>query len=71
MIESYKGYRIHGTARAMPDSPAWRSEGTIFVERGQGSVIQIQHFQGSIFKDKQVAEAHGLVLCRKWIDERS
>jgi hypothetical protein len=54
----------------MPDSLKWRSEGTIFVERGR-SVVQIQHFEGSIFEDKQVAEAHGLVLCRKWIDERS
>jgi hypothetical protein len=71
MIERYKGYLIHGTARAMPDSPEWRSEGTVFVQRGQGSVIQIQHLEGAIFEDRQLAEAHGLALCMKWIDKRS
>ena len=71
MIERYKGYLIHGTARVMPDSPEWRSEGTVFVQRGQGSVIQIQHLEGAIFEDRQLAEAHGLALCMKWIDKRS
>jgi hypothetical protein len=71
MIEKYKGYRIHGTARAMPDSSEWRSEGTIFGERGQGSVAQVQYFESAIFKDKQLAEADGLALYKKWIDKRS
>jgi hypothetical protein len=31
MIERYKDYLIHGTARVMPDSPEWRSEGTVFA----------------------------------------
>jgi hypothetical protein len=70
MIERYKGYLIHGTARIMPDSSEWRSEGTIFVENGQRSVVPI-HFEGAIFKDRQLAEAHGLALCRKSIDKRS
>ena len=71
MIERYKGYRIHGAARAMPDSAEWCSEGTVFVERGGGSVVQIQHLEGSIFDFRQLAEAHGLALCKKWIDKRS
>ena len=71
MIERYKGYLIHGTARAMPDSPEWRSEGTVCVQRGQESVIQIQHLEGAIFEDRQLAVAHGVALCRKWIDKRS
>jgi hypothetical protein len=71
MMERYKGYLIDGRARAMPDSPEWRSEGTVFLQRGQGSVVQIQHLEGSIFEDRQLAEAHGLALCRKWIDKRS
>jgi hypothetical protein len=42
----------------MPDSPEWRSEGKVFVQRGQGSVVQIQHLEGIIFEDRQLAEAH-------------
>lgn len=71
MIERYKGYRIHGTARAMPDSAEWRSEGMVFEKRGGGSVVWIQHLEGSIFELRQLAEVHGLALCRKWIDKRS
>jgi hypothetical protein len=56
----------------MPDSAEWRSEGTVFVERGGGLVVfHIQHLEGSIFENRQLAEAHGLALGRKWIDKRS
>jgi hypothetical protein len=48
---------------------AFRGHG-VLTERTR-AVVQIQHFEGAIFEDRQLAEAHGVALCRKWIDKRS
>ena len=54
----------------MPDSPEWRSEGTVFAHNRLGSVVMIKYLEGAIFGSKQLAEAHGVVLCKKWIDDK-
>jgi hypothetical protein len=67
----YKGYLILGKAlRVYPNSPDWwRSQGSILTNDEQGS-IHIKHLDvGFIFESKKAAEAHGLELCRKWVDK--
>ena len=70
MVQS-KGYLMVGMAFEGPSrSPErWRSQGSIFTNDEQGS-IRIKHVDaGFIFESKKAAEAHGLELCKKWIDE--
>jgi hypothetical protein len=31
--------------------------------------VQIQHIEGSVFKDKAEAIQHGLTLARRWVDQ--
>jgi hypothetical protein len=66
----YKGYFILGGAvKIPPNSPAWwRSQGSVFTNTPEGAVL-IKQLEGVIFESKQAAEAHGLELCKKWIDE--
>jgi hypothetical protein len=65
----YKGYLIRGMAvRVHPNSPDWRSQGDVFVNSSEGS-IHIKHLEGVIFESKEAAEAHGLELCKEWLDE--
>ena len=67
----YKGYLIRGKAvRVHPTSPEWwRSQGGVFSNDPGGS-MHIKHLdEGFIFESKKAAEAHGLKLCKKWIDE--
>jgi hypothetical protein len=67
----YKGYLIVGKAlRVHPTSPEWwRSQGGVFANKQQ-EYIHIKHLDvGFIFESKQAAEAHGLELCKKWVDE--
>jgi hypothetical protein len=66
----YKGYLILGKAlRVDPSSPDWwRSQGSVYTDSSEGSV-HIKQLEGVIFESKQAAEAHGLELCKKWIDE--
>jgi hypothetical protein len=66
----YKGYLILGKAlRVHPHSPEWwRSQGSVFTN-GPAGVIHIKHLdEGFIFESKKAAEAHGLELCKKWVD---
>jgi len=46
----------------------WRSSGSVFTDSPQGS-IHIKRLEGVIFESQQAAEAHGLELCKKWIDK--
>ena len=66
----YKGYFIRGMAvRVHPNSPDWwRSQGDVFVNSSEGS-IHIKHLEGVIFESKKAAEAHGLELCKEWLNE--
>jgi hypothetical protein len=63
----YKGYNI--LAKAVLFQPGWwRSQGSVFSDSPQGS-IHIKHLEGVIFESQQAAEAHGLELCKNWVDE--
>ena len=69
MIEEYKGYLISGKALVIHrNSPDWRSQGNVFTKTREGSLL-VKRIEGSIFEAKQLAEAHGLALCKKWIDQ--
>jgi len=66
----YKGYLIIGKAQVIhPGSPDWGSQGIVFTNTPQGSIM-IQRLEGAVvFKSKRAAEEHGLKLGKKWIDE--
>lgn len=67
----YKGYLIWGeTVRVHPKAtPTWyRSQGTVFTNNPTGS-IKIKQLEGVIFESKEAAEAHGLELCKEWVDD--
>jgi hypothetical protein len=67
----YKGYLIRGKAvRVHPNSPEWwRSQGSVFTAGPEGSTHLKQLDEGFIFESKKAAEAHGLELSKKWVDE--
>jgi hypothetical protein len=66
----YKDYWIFGPAQIVhPNSPAWRSQGTVFEETPQGSIVLIKRLEGAIFESKQAAKDHGLEISKKWVDE--
>jgi hypothetical protein len=67
----YKGYLIRGKAvRVHPKSPEWwRSQGSVFTGRAEGSIQLKRLDEGFIFESKKIAEAHGLELCKKWVDQ--
>jgi hypothetical protein len=70
-MERYKGFLISGSA--VPTFAArfdWYSQGTILRPGRLGSIVEIQRIQGPIFNSKEVAEEHGLKLCKDWIDKR-
>ena len=67
----YKGYPIYGIAVPTIEH-SWSSRGLVF-DRDQNQTIEIQRIECSAeltFKRKQLAEDHGLKLCRSWIDEQ-
>jgi hypothetical protein len=64
---SYKGYLIIGEALKLhPDW--WRSQGTIFMNNPEG-YIHVKQLEDVIFESKKAAEAHGLELCKTWVDQ--
>jgi hypothetical protein len=68
----YKGYWISGPAEMVhPNSPNWRSQGTVFKETPQGSIVLIKRLEGATFESKEAAKAHGLEISKKWVDENS
>jgi hypothetical protein len=66
----YKGFTIFGKAmRVLPGSPGWwRSEGSVFTDTPEGS-IHFKLLEGAIFESKEAAEAHGLEICKEWVDQ--
>jgi len=69
MVE-YKGYLIFGKAlKVYPDSAYWCSHGDVFINEPARSTL-VARVGGAIFESKQAAEAHGLELCREWINQK-
>jgi hypothetical protein len=69
-MPEYKGYFIIGDALLVHSGlPSWwRSQGRVFGTPPKGPVL-IQSLDGVIFESRGTAEAHGLELSKKWIDE--
>jgi hypothetical protein len=65
---SYKGYLIYGKALLI-HSQAWRSLGVICAKTSRGSIIEIRHLEGTVFKTREAAEDNGLELCKNWLDK--
>jgi hypothetical protein len=65
----YKGYLVLGRAQLIhPGSPDWRSQGIVFTNTREGSIM-IKCLDGDVYQSKLAAEEHGLELGKKWIDE--
>jgi hypothetical protein len=70
-MERYKGFLIDGSAMPTFAGLDWYSQGIIFgASRRLSSIVEIKRIRGAIFKSKEAAEAHGLQLCKDWIDKR-
>lgn len=70
-MTQYKGYPIYGIAVPILEQN-WSSRGLVF-DRDQNQTIEIKRLECPAeltFKRKQLAEEHGLKLCRSWIDEQ-
>jgi hypothetical protein len=66
----YGGYIISAWAR--PESTNGSTSVGMVYEHGQsGSFIQIQRIEGKLFESKELAEEHGLELCKEWIDKQT
>jgi hypothetical protein len=52
-----------------PNSQGWRSQGTVFKETPQGSIVLIKRLEGATFQTKEAAKAHALEISKKWVDE--
>jgi hypothetical protein len=71
-MERYKGYLI--TSSALPTFATgfdWYSLGTVLRPGRLSSIVEVKRIEGPIFNSKEAAEAHGLKLCKDWIDRRS
>jgi hypothetical protein len=66
----YKGYMISGCSIPMY-MQGCQSRGSVCKAGRTGSVIELQRIEGTIFKTKKEAEAHGLALGRAWVDRKS
>ena len=66
----YKGYLIYGKALVIhPNSQAWRSLGVVCAKTSRGSIIELRHLEGTVFKTREAAEDNGLELCTNWLDK--
>jgi hypothetical protein len=67
----YKGYLVLGKAlRLHPNSPDWwRARRAVFLQTARRGRSLSKTLEGVIFESQQAAEAHGLGLCKKWVDE--
>ena len=70
-MERYKDFLISGSAvPTFATGFDWYSLGTVIRAGRLGSVVEVKKIQGPIFNSKEAAEAHGLKLCKEWIDKR-
>jgi hypothetical protein len=65
---SYKGSLIYGKALLIR-LKAWRSIGVICAKTSRGSIIEIRHLEGTVFKTREAAEGNGPELCKNWLDK--
>ena len=69
-IERYKDFLI--TSSPVPSFATgfdWYSQGIILRPRRLGSIVGVKRIEGPVFNSKEAAEAHGLKLCKDWIDK--
>jgi hypothetical protein len=67
-MDEHKGYLIFGIVITVPDSAELESEGLVFATT-PGGAFMIKRLKGRIFRSRRNAVAHGVELCKKWIDE--
>jgi hypothetical protein len=66
----YKGYIISTWAR--PESThGSTSVGIVYNRDPRGVIIQVQRIEGGLFRTQELAEQHGVELCKEWIDKQS
>jgi hypothetical protein len=71
LMTRYKGHPIYGIAVPTPQH-SWSSRGLVF-DKDQNQTVELKRIECPAeltFKRKQLAEDHGLALCRGWIDEQ-
>jgi hypothetical protein len=68
MLE-YKGYKIAGESIPMYMAGC-ESLGTVYRKGRGGSIIEVARIEGKIFETMREAEAHGLELARRWVDDQ-
>ena len=65
----YGCYIIGGWAR--PEvTKGFTSVGIVYERSQLGSIIQVQRIEGELFESKDLAEQHGVKLCKEWIDKQ-
>ena len=70
-MRQYKGYFISGWAlRTHGNRGKWRAQGCVLIPDRNGSVVEVKRIEGPTFQVNEEAEAHGLELCKAWIEER-
>ena len=71
-MERYKGYWIDGSAQIIhPNSHNMQAQGTVLKDARLSSVVVVETLEGEEFSTKAEAEAHGLELCKRWVDEHN
>jgi hypothetical protein len=73
-IPTLTAYEYHGyiiSAWARPEFTNGSTSVGIIYKRGRlGSIIQVQRIEGELFETKELAEQHGVELCKEWIDKQ-
>ena len=66
-MDQYKWFLIDGSAApTFATGFDWYAQGIILRPARLGSIIEVRRIEGPI----EMAEAHGLKLCKPWIDKR-
>jgi hypothetical protein len=71
-MEPYKTYWIAGWALTVRGfGPERYARADVCVVEASGRTVVVKSFKPSeTFSSKEEAEAHGLELCRKWVDQK-
>lgn len=69
-MAEHKGYFIFGKAlKVYLTLRTQCSQGDVFTDEPVGSIL-VARLGGVMFESEQAAKAHGLELCREWIDKK-
>jgi hypothetical protein len=69
-LEEYNGFLVSGgLSIGHPNCHKWTAQGFVYSAKTRSPLVQIQHIEGSVFKDKAEAIQHGLTLARRWVDQ--